>query len=65
MIFSTTNFLTLTPGICSMRQPVGAEPRSNEDSVAVFNEIADLREVEDPNPFRVRAYRNAARVLGG
>lgn len=28
-----------------------------------FNEIADLLELEDANPFRVRAYRNAARVI--
>lgn len=36
----------------------------NTDIVAVFSEIADLLDVENANPFRVRAYRNAARMLG-
>ncbi|WAS93555.1 helix-hairpin-helix domain-containing protein [Nannocystis punicea] len=31
---------------------------------AVFAEIADLLEVEGENPFRIRAYRNAAHELG-
>jgi DNA polymerase (family 10) len=29
----------------------------------LFNEVADLLEIEDANPFRVRAYRNASRVV--
>ena len=29
----------------------------------VFNELADLLEIEGSNPFRIRAYRNAARVV--
>lgn len=36
---------------------------SNADAAAVFNEIADLLEVQGGNAFRVRAYRNAARTL--
>jgi DNA polymerase (family X) len=36
----------------------------NADIAAVFTEIADLLEIENANPFRVRAYRNAARVVG-
>jgi DNA polymerase (family 10) len=35
----------------------------NADVAAVFDEIADLLEIEGANPFRVRAYRNAARTL--
>jgi DNA polymerase (family 10) len=31
---------------------------------AVFEEIADLLEVQGENPFRIRAYRNAARIVG-
>jgi DNA polymerase/3'-5' exonuclease PolX len=31
---------------------------------AVFEEIADLLEVQGENPFRIRAYRNAARIAG-
>lgn len=38
-------------------------PIFNADIAAVFSEIADLLELEDANPFRVRAYRNAARML--
>src|SRR5512134_1924203 len=37
----------------------------NADIAAAFEEIADLLELGDENPFRVRAYRNAARVVGG
>ena len=36
----------------------------NADIAAVFEEIADLLELQNANPFRVRAYRNAARVVG-
>ncbi len=41
-----------------------ASTRANADVVAVFTDIADLLEIEGANPFRVRAYRNAARTLG-
>ena len=36
----------------------------NVTIAAVFDEIADLLEIQGANPFRVRAYRNAARTLG-
>ncbi len=39
-------------------------PIHNADIAAIFEEIADLLEIESANPFRVRAYRNAARILG-
>ena len=35
----------------------------NADIAAALDEIADILEIEDANPFRVRAYRNAARVI--
>jgi DNA polymerase (family 10) len=35
----------------------------NADIAAIFNEIADLLDIEGENPFRIRAYRNAARTL--
>ena len=38
-------------------------PVHNADVAAVFEEIADLLEIEGSNPFRIRAYRNAARTL--
>lgn len=38
-------------------------PVHNADIAAVFEEIADLLEIEGDNPFRIRAYRNAARTL--
>jgi len=40
-------------------------PLHNADIAALFEEIADLLELGDENPFRIRAYRNAARVVGG
>jgi DNA polymerase (family 10) len=39
-------------------------PVHNADIARVFDEIADLLELDEANPFRVRAYRNAARVVG-
>ncbi|MGI9433559.1 MAG: helix-hairpin-helix domain-containing protein, partial [Geminicoccaceae bacterium] len=32
----------------------------NTEIAAIFNELADLLEIEGANPFRIRAYRNAA-----
>ncbi len=40
-------------------------PVHNADIASVFEEIADLLEIENANPFRVRAYRNAARQTEG
>lgn len=38
-------------------------PVHNADISAVFEEIADLLEIKAANPFRIRAYRKAARIL--
>jgi len=46
------------------RTDAGALP-DNEHIAHVFEEIADLLELEDANPFRIRAYRNAARSVRG
>ena len=35
----------------------------NQRIAQVFEEIADLLELEAANPFRIRAYRNAARTV--
>jgi DNA polymerase (family 10) len=35
----------------------------NPELAAAFDEVADLLELEEANPFRVRAYRNAARTI--
>jgi len=35
----------------------------NEEIAVVFDEIADLLEIEGDNPFRIRAYHNGARTL--
>ena len=37
----------------------------NEEIAAIFEEMADLLEIQEANPFRVRAYRNAARTIRG
>ena len=36
---------------------------TNAEIAAVFEQIADLLEFKDENPFRVRAYRNGARAI--
>lgn len=38
-------------------------PAHNAEIAALFDRLADLLEIEDANPFRVRAYRNAARTI--
>jgi len=38
-------------------------PVHNGDVAAIFDEMADLLEIEDENPFRVRAYRTAAQSV--
>ncbi len=38
-------------------------PVHNEDIATIFDEMADLLEIGNANPFRVRAYRNAARSV--
>jgi DNA polymerase (family X) len=53
-----------------MRRAAGARgldamPVHNADIAAAFEEIAELLELGDENPFRIRAYRNAARIVGG
>jgi DNA polymerase (family 10) len=44
----------------SLRQTVAM---TNADVAKVFEELADLLEIQGANPFRVRAYRNAARTV--
>jgi len=39
-------------------------PIHNADIAAIFTEMADLLEIQQANPFRIRAYRNAARIVG-
>ena len=38
-------------------------PVHNAEIAAMFDQAADLLDIEGENPFRVRAYRNAARVI--
>ncbi len=38
-------------------------PVHNADIAAIFEEIAELLEIQGENPFRIRAYHNAAREL--
>src|SRR5579883_1953416 len=40
-----------------------AAPAHNPEIAQSLDDIADLLELEEANPFRVRAYRNAARVV--
>jgi DNA polymerase (family 10) len=38
-------------------------PIGNSEIAAMFDELADLLDIEDANPFRVRAYRTAAEAV--
>ena len=40
-------------------------PVHNADIAAMFDEIANLLDIQGGNPFRIRAYRNAARTVQG
>ncbi len=40
-------------------------PVHNNDIAEIFNKIADLLEIKGDNQFRIRAYRDAARTIGG
>jgi DNA polymerase (family 10) len=40
-------------------------PVHNRDIAEIFNKVADLLDIGGSNPFRVRAYRNAARTVEG
>lgn len=48
----------------SAGKTAGAMPIHNSDITENFNKVADLLEIEGANPFRVRAYRDAARTIG-
>ena len=37
----------------------------NSEIARQFEELADLLEIQGANPFRLRAYRNAARTISG
>jgi DNA polymerase (family 10) len=57
---------TATARAVERRRP--ARPRraiENIDIARVFDEVADLLEIQGGNPFRVRAYRTAARTIRG
>ncbi len=43
--------------------PKGKVTVRNVDIAAIFEQTADALEIQSANPFRVRAYRNAARML--
>ncbi|MGC9472456.1 MAG: DNA polymerase/3'-5' exonuclease PolX [Bacteroidales bacterium] len=38
---------------------------TNKMIADILNEVADLLEIQDENPFRIRSYRNAARTVSG
>lgn len=40
-----------------------SEAMENPEVAQIFDEVADLLELQSANPFRVRAYRNAARTI--
>jgi len=40
-------------------------PVHNKEISDILSDLADFLEIEDANPFRIRAYRNAARTISG
>jgi len=40
-------------------------PVHNSEIAEIFEQLADLLEIREDNPFRIRAYRNAAQVIRG
>jgi DNA polymerase (family 10) len=38
-------------------------PLSNQDIAQIFEDVASLLDIEDENPFKIRAYRNAADTI--
>jgi len=40
-------------------------PVHNRDVADIFNKLGDLLDIQGANPFRIRAYRNAARTVAG
>ena len=53
------------PTAAANARPVraSARPVENIDIARIFEEIADLLEIQGENPFRIRAYRAAARTI--
>lgn len=39
--------------------------RPNAEIADMFEQLADLPEIREENPFRIRAYRNAAQFIRG
>lgn len=59
----TARFTTRDSRYPKISLPLNDMPVHNADIAATLEEIADLLEIEGANPFRIRAYRNAARTL--
>lgn len=51
------------PPVPAVAMPAGAAPVENAEVARIFREVSELLEVRRANPFRVRAYQNAARVV--
>lgn len=52
----------MLPRAAAIRETTPVNAR-NSEIASVFDETADLLEIEGENPFRIRVYRNAARLL--
>src|SRR5690349_18150836 len=44
-------------------QRIETQSMENPEVAQIFDEVAELLEIQNANPFRVRAYRNAARTI--
>src|SRR5204862_1310530 len=59
---SEVDLYRLLPSFTVLYRPLPSSMQ-NPDIARLFDEVADLLEIQDANPFRVRAYRNAARTI--
>ena len=53
------------PAVEPRASALTSTPARNPEIAAALDEVADLLELEQANPFRIRAYRNAARTVRG
>ena len=57
--------LTSVPAERTLVPRLAAMPVSNSDIARIFTRYATLLQIDGANPFRVRAYQNAARLIQG
>ncbi len=57
------NFYNFSKGQSLIRDDILKDIMKNQEIARIFNDIADILEIKGANPFRIRAYRRAARNI--